>query len=326
MEKFKKYVISAVQTNPRLQPIVFAISPLIRNCHLRKRRKLVVEDDGKCLFIVGCGRSGNTLLRRLLMEQYDIYIPPETYVLASQILDFKDNRNKPWPAQVDITLAKLEYHPEFETFGIPSLNAFAAEAKKWPVNKRSFHDLIIDLYKWMATFHGRSVEWIGDKTPINTLSLGVIHMAFPSAKFIFMERDPVDVVASYLNSGIYSSPSDAAERWLKSYLAWKRFSNLKCPNDLIEIKYEELVSDSSKCIEDIGTKFDIPLNHDKKGRSNMENPSLGDVEMRRHHSNVLSPPSMSSIGKGRSSISGDALNSVRNVIGNQAVKRGYDAI
>jgi len=290
MKNLKRFIISAVQKNPRFQPSVFAISSIFRNFNFRKGLNLVSEDNGKCLFIVGCGRSGNTLLRRLLMEKYDIYIPPETYVLASQILDYQANKKKPWPSQVETTLAKLEYHAEFETFGIPSLNEFAVKAKKWPVEKRSLHVLIINLYKWLAAFHGLNVEWVGDKTPINTLNLGVINKAFPNAKFIFVERDPVDVVASYLNSGIYSSPSDAAERWLKSCLAWERFRKLKCSDDLIEVKYEDLVSNSSKCIENIGSRFGIPLNRSKEGCSNMENMPLGDVEMRHHHSNVLSPP------------------------------------
>jgi hypothetical protein len=40
------------------------------------------------LFIAGAGRSGNTLLRRMMMERLSIYMPPETYVL-SRLADYR---------------------------------------------------------------------------------------------------------------------------------------------------------------------------------------------------------------------------------------------
>lgn len=326
MYKIRKYISYTIQKNPRWQPFFWSTVSFFRNFVWWEKWKLAPRDNEKCLFIVGCGRSGNTLLRRLLMEKYDIYLPPETYVLGSQIVDYKAGKNKSWAHRVETALARLEYQHEFETFGIASLSPFALDAKEWPVDKRSFQDLIINLYKWMASLHGRHVEWVGDKTPLNTLNLGLINRAFPRAKFVFMERDPVDVVASYLNAGIYSSPSEAAERWVKSYLAWEGFSKLKPSTDIIEIKYEDLVSDSSQCITDIGNKFHIPLGDEKKIRANAKDSFLGDVGMRLHHSNVLKAPSSSSIGKGRSNMDPVGLSCVRNVIGNLAVMRGYKKI
>lgn len=326
MEKLKKYISYTIQINPKWQPAFWAIVSIFNKNKFFNRYKLQLSDRGECLFIVGCGRSGNTLLRRLLMENYNIYIPPETYVLGSQILGYKSGSNMSWPHQVETVLAQLEYHSEFETFGIPSLSPFAIEAKNWPAEKRSFQDLIINLYIWMASLKGLRVEWVGDKTPLNTLNLGLINKAFPRAKFIFMERDPVDVVASYLNAGIYSSPSDAAERWVKSYRAWEKFAKLKPSSDIIQIKYEDLVSESSRLIEAIGIKFNIPLRSEKVSLSTVKSHSLGDVEMRSHHSNVSSAPSTSSIGKGRLSVDPDTLISIGTVVGKLAVARGYEEI
>jgi protein-tyrosine sulfotransferase len=326
MYKFKKYISSTIQTNPRWQPSFWSFASFIRSFMWWERDKFVLDDSGKFLFIVGCGRSGNTLLRRLLMEKYNIFIPPETYVLASQIRDYTAGKSRNWPQQVESVLSKLEYHPEFETFGIDSLSPFALEVKNWSKDKRSFQSLIINLYKWMASTHGRSVEWVGDKTPINTLNLGYIHKAFPSAKFVFIERDPVDVVASYLEAGIYSSPVDAAQRWVNSYKAWKNFVKLKCSTDIMAIRYEDLVRDSFSCVADISSQFGIPVDDNEKGCANDNAAILGDVGKRTHHSNVVNAPNTSSIGKGRLNLKGDELKHVRDVVGNLAEERGYEKI
>ena len=324
--KFKKYISSTIQTNPRWQPGYWTFVLFIRSFMWWERYKLVLSDSEKFLFIVGCGRSGNTLLRRLLMEKYNIFIPPETYVLASQIKDYAAGKSRNWSHQIESVLSKLEYHPEFETFGIDSLSPFALEAKEWSKDKRSFQSLIINLYKWMASIHGRSVEWVGDKTPINTLNLGYIHKAFPKAKFVFIERDPVDVVASYLEAGIYSSPVDAAQRWVNSYKAWENFVKLKRSTDVIEIKYEDLVRDSVKCMADISRQFGIPADDEGKLSDSVNAAILGDVGKRAHHSNVVNAPSTSSVGKGRLSLKGDVLKHVRDTVGKLAEERGYEKI
>lgn len=43
------------------------------------------NEDYKPFFIIGSGRSGNTLLRRILTKKNGIVIPPETYVLGKVI-------------------------------------------------------------------------------------------------------------------------------------------------------------------------------------------------------------------------------------------------
>jgi len=37
----------------------------------------------KLFFVVGCGRSGTTLLKSILCSHSDIYLPPETFFFTS---------------------------------------------------------------------------------------------------------------------------------------------------------------------------------------------------------------------------------------------------
>jgi len=47
-------------------------------------------------FIIGSGRSGNTLLRRVLFNHSKLHIPPETLVLGHVIKLFNIHRNMAW--------------------------------------------------------------------------------------------------------------------------------------------------------------------------------------------------------------------------------------
>jgi hypothetical protein len=281
------------------------------------------EKSEDFLFIVGCGRSGNTLLRRLLMENFDIYLPSETYVLPRQVNQYCFSAQLKWPEKVDAILSILENHPEFETFGVDSVLEFKVAAKEWPVDQQSFIDLIDGMYRWLGEKNKVVGQWVGDKTPSNTLSLGILHWAFPKAKFIFLERDPIDVVQSYLKASLYQNAEDAAERWRKSLKFWQSFIKLKPEKDLFELRYEDLVANPTEVLGKVGKQFAIPERTEKK---QFDSTVLGDVGSRRLHSNVQNAPSTTSIGKGRTSISDDNLRSVRKVLGSLPQGRGYQKI
>lgn len=68
-------------------------------------------------FIIGSGRSGSTLLRRILCANPELHIPPETYVLGPAISLWEATEGDAWPVRVGRILDLFERHPEFETFG-----------------------------------------------------------------------------------------------------------------------------------------------------------------------------------------------------------------
>lgn len=309
--------------NPRLQPLLCKIRYLIQVAFSKNYAFENADKSKRFIFIVGCGRSGNTLLRRLLMERFDIYIPPESYVLPRQINQYLVSGHLKWAEKVDIILSFLENHPEFNTFGVNSFNVFKKEAKEWEKREQTFLNLIIGLYKWLAVNNNCDSLWVGDKTPLNTLNLGLLNKAFPNAKFIFLERDPVDVIQSYLASGIYDDAIDASLRWRNSLKAWLFFTKIKNKNDFIELQYERLVTDYDVVLEEIKKQFLLPERKNKKG---FELSSLGDVLSRSHHSNVKNTPSNFSIGKGRVNIKESDLKSARKVLGKLPQKRGYSPL
>lgn len=313
----------ALQLNPRFQPYFYRLKHFLT---VVKNRKCFTEKEDKSanfLFIVGCGRSGNTLLRKILIEQFDIYLPPETYVLPQQINQYSVNTGLRWPERVDTTLCILENHSEFETFNVKSFADFKAMAKNWPEDNQTFVELVKGLYRWLGNQHDVPCQWVGDKTPLNTLNLGLLNWAFPNAKFIYLERDPVDVVQSYLNAGIYKTASEAAERWRNSVRSWESFKKLKMNKDFLEFKYEKFVVNPEELIEKISDSFFIPK---RKIKIKLSNLQLGDVGVRDHHSNVPDAPSSKAIGKGRKNISAENLDAMLSVLGELPQKRGYEKL
>lgn len=273
-------------------------------------------------FIVGCGRSGNTLLRKLLNNHSCVHIPPETYVLGAVIKRFRQqNRVMKWPDLVEYIFSAFEFYPEFETFHI-SLRPLVNELKSINTKDKNLAYLLGRFYHFCSDKSGKKcIKW-GDKTPLNTFYLERIHTVFPDAKFIYMLRDGADVIPSYLHSGIYGTIESAAERWTQSNKLVEEFYR-KYPESVLTVRYEELVKDTTKILQEICSFIDINFESGMLAQ-NAAAHDMGDVEMRAHHSNVLNPINSNSIGKGRSSLTPGERIKIQQMIGKELERLGYD--
>lgn len=315
----KRQVIRFLQKNPSFQPI---FNNIYGKCVCLKDLFSADNEpyrDDKFIFIVGSGRSGNTVLRKLLIERVNIYIPPETYVIGSVIGSFLRNPALTWQEKVNLTVGAIEYQKEFETFDIGPLRDFALEAKKWELKDQHFGYLIRKLYEKMALEKGVSTVWLGDKTPLNTLNLGLINYSFPSARYVYLERDPFDVVHSYVESGLYSCYSEAADRWLVSRYAWASHVSRIQRHRFVEVKYEDLVTDHIEQMDVIINQFSLPCNDDHCSTK----IDLGDVGKRAHHSNVNKPINRDSIGKGRRMLPNEVRQMLRKKLNREAINANY---
>lgn len=276
-------------------------------------------------FIIGSGRSGNTLLRRIIGKTSGIHIPPETYVLRSLIKLFRQNKHLRWQQLVNLMLANIEYHSEFKTFRLDNLRELALELYDTPLFRRSLSHIIDRFYRFHAWKTGRDCERWGDKTPLNTLYLERIHSAFPKAQYINIVRDGCDVSYSYVSAGLYDHLEDAAERWRESVIKADQFANQHSAS-VLSIRYENLVSEPSKVVKRICGFLEVPYS-DKLISTGEEQPDeMGDVEMKDHHYNVKKPITTKSIGKGRRNLSTQKKKELNKIIGKQLQEKGYAPI
>jgi len=255
-----------------------------------------ISETCRPIFVIGSGRSGNTLMRRALIEYGRVCIPPETYVLGSVVRHFLSNNHLGWEQMVEDITGKFEDYPEYpDTFGY-SLNLLRERLLASVSEKRTLADMIREFY----CFYGEQVSmpfdrW-GDKTPLNTYSVWDIDRVFPNARYIWLVRDPVDATASYIKAGIYKDLNSAISRWVNSNQIIRKFSKSN-PEKVLMVPYATLVSNFEGSVRSVCRFCDLEFRAATSNR-----PTFGDVEAREHHRSVLSPVTTDSIGKGRSQL------------------------
>jgi len=142
------------------------------------------------LFIVGCPRSGTTLLQRMMNAHPQITVTPESHWIPRLI-------EKPWAATAEGTVTRklvrrLTTHPKFARLCI-SREQVHKLAKRQAVSYSCLVTRILDLY---ATAQGKPL--VGDKTPDYVRSIDLLHNLWPNARFVHLIRDGRDVCLSML--------------------------------------------------------------------------------------------------------------------------------
>lgn len=191
------------------------------------------------IFVVGCHRSGTTLLRLLLDSHPNISCGPETGFLT----DFaRITRDPMWP--------------HLQQYGFP---------------KEYWHRKVAELFDSFQSDYARGrgkVRW-AEKTPNYALHLDYINELFPTCQVIHIIRDGRDVVASHLDRWGYLSAVKATRKW-PLYIDRTRRAGARLPaHRYQEIRYEDLVDDTEaimrKLLDFLGEPWDEGvLQYDQK--------------------------------------------------------------
>jgi Sulfotransferase family len=205
------------------------------------------------VFIVGCPRSGTTLLRRMIDAHPEIAITRETHWIPEIIqsgtgLDADGHVTRDLPAA-------LEAHPKFAKLEIEraELDALAADAPTYP----AFVTALFDRYG-----AARGKRLVGDKTPGYVREITLLHELFPSTRIVHLVRDGRDVALSAVGwerkteqfrrrFPIWDeSPLTTAALWWRWHVLLGRRAGGELPPGLYhESRYEALVEDPrEECI------------------------------------------------------------------------------
>ena len=270
-------------------------------------------------FIIGAGRSGTTLLRRMLVASEQVHIPPETYVLAQVIEYYRRNAYQDWESLVLQCLALFELHPEFHTFHI-SLRPLLPRLYSLPEQERSLARMLDMFYRFHAEQISMACSRWGDKTPVNTFALDAIYEVFPRAQFIHLLRDGVDVVHSCMKRGLVPRLEDAAARWQRALHEVQRFAQ-KQPQACRELRYEALVQQPDIEMSALCEWLGIDYHHsmlDERGHT----AELGDMDYA-HYASSLKALSCNYIGAGRRELKHEELQKLEHLIGPALQTLGY---
>jgi len=181
--------------------------------------------DSAPFFIVGCGRSGTTLLRSMLDSHPLVGVPLESLF----IIDYLSSRRSP---SVLRKLLPREY--ELGEWGLACTPDDLADCA-------TPSEMIDRVHRLYLREHGKS-RW-GQKTP-RFVRYGELLLAnYPQARFVHMIRDPRAVARSLLRSEVHrSTVLHAAQRWVTDVSAGLELER-KHPEKVLRLRYESLVSD-----------------------------------------------------------------------------------
>lgn len=274
-------------------------------------------------FIIGSGRCGTTLLRRMLIAHPDVYIPPESWMLGRCVKLWRQNPSLTWRDRVYLIVAQFEYTPGMREAGWPELAPVAKRLLEVEPKARSLARIIDMVYRFSAQDDSDCRRW-GDKTPLSTFSLPRIRSVFPSAKFIHLIRDGCDVTFSCLQAGRYQDLRLAARRWAASTKLASRFCQ-RYHGQCLEVRYEQLVLKPEETLRQVCDLLDLEFLPRMVESEDMTSKMKNVSKTNPFTENVRRPVFADSIGKGRRALSADQRQLIAPIIGKELERLGYAA-
>ena len=168
------------------------------------------------IFIVGMPRSGTTLVEQIISNHSKVYGGDE-----------------------------LEYIPNLinKHFDLKNLKISNDDVSKFKE--------IAENYNMKIEKISQNAERTTDKLPINFLFIGFIRLIFPNAKIINCIRNPKDNIFSIFKNHFPGGKVNFAYdindivEYYKLYADLMKYWNLTLPNFIYNIKYEDLISNTS---------------------------------------------------------------------------------
>jgi hypothetical protein len=202
--------------------------------------------------LVGCNRSGTTMLRGMFDSHPELAVPPESYFVVPALRrasEYERDRG----LDIDALFADLRANPSFaRNWQLPA--DVLAELRRVPPPDTAA--AVLALYAAYA--HERGKARYADKTPQHVLHLELLTRAFPSARVVHLVRDGRNVVPSLLEAPHGPTRyADGVEYWRTRVLAGRQAGATLGPTRYVEIRYEDLVEDPEARLRELCAFLDL---------------------------------------------------------------------
>ena len=192
------------------------------------------------LFITGRPRSGTTLLMSLFDAHPNVSIPPECQFVVN--LHSKYEHVKDWNKKIIdefIEDLKIQWRFDFWKINLEQLKESLISYK----GTTTYADVCKQVYLLnKSVFPKEKILLLGDKNPGYTIYTELLLRIFPNAKFIHIIRDYRDNLVSIRNVD-FELPITSMVVYKWTYFIRKfRIAMKRNPNNHIEIRYEDLVT------------------------------------------------------------------------------------
>lgn len=182
------------------------------------------------LFILSLPRSGSTLLQRILASHKDIATTSEPWLLLPLFYTLREEGVYSEYAHRSMVIAIEDFYNEM------------------PGGRE---DYLLEIRKFAQSLYAKAsnsdAKYFLDKTPRYALIVKEIMEAFPEAKFIFLWRNPLAVIASIMETwaeGQWNLHKYKVDLFSGLENLTRAFANKN--NAVCSIRYEDLIDDPKK--------------------------------------------------------------------------------
>lgn len=213
------------------------------------------------LFVIGCPRSGTTLLRRMLDNHPQLTVANDTHFITRAVK--KALRKSADPVLTPELVEQVGAYHRFYRMGLD-----AADVGEATRGCRTYSQFVSRLYDLRAAREGKPLS--GEKTPDFCRQIPALHSLFPRAKFIHIIRDGRDTSLSAMNWATSTKGPGRWSLWAEEsvgtcalWWCWQTGAGVRDGHALgeglyYELKYEDLVADSPARLSAIAAFLQIP--------------------------------------------------------------------
>ena len=202
--------------------------------------KINTEGNGDLInpfFLIGCVRSGSTLLR-LLLGHHPSICKCEEFDFSVEFVE--NNQSSP-------ILSDFHYYLE---------NHRGFRMSRYKIDKTlSYHDLLNSFLRQRQIEDARPV--VGATVHQNFHKLIEI---WPDAKYIYLRRDPRNVSRSFVKEGWAGTTWHGTLPWNEAETSWEHMKKMIPSKQWIEVRYEDLIVDTIGTLEVILSHIDLNFN------------------------------------------------------------------
>lgn len=276
--------------------------------------------NGSPVFVLGCPRSGTTVLYHMLLSAGDFAV----YRAESNVFNLLAPRFGGMHSASD-RKKLLDLWLRSNLFRVSGLDADFIRDRIM-VDCHSAGDFLRIVMQEIAGNQG--VRRWADCTPEHLLHMHEIKRQIPDALFIHIIRDGRDVALSYAQQGwSHPLPWEANERLGVAGLYWDwlvhkgRQQGKLLGADYREVRFEELIANPQETLLKLGLFIDHDLNYERIQRAGIGSVSEPNSSFSTDHDKSFNP-----VGRWKKKMSAQQIVAFEDLIGDSLLELGYSLV
>lgn len=213
------------------------------------------------LFVVGCPRSGTTLLQRMLNNHPLLAVANDSHFIPRVVKDRSDGTD---PDLTPDLVERVRSYKRFYRLELPNAAVEAAAR-----SSRTYSEFVGALYSEYGRLRGKPLA--GEKTPDYVRYLPRLHALFPWVRTVHIIRDGRDVALSTLEwaeeakgpgrFGLWrEEPVAVCALWWRRQVETGRRASEKLAQDRYrEVMYEDLISRPEASLRGLSEFLELPF-------------------------------------------------------------------